>query len=582
MHHHSEHRRTALTLLFLCFVAWAAHYSLSGRFLLYEDDYAVMGRSLDMDLAALWGILRSLWLECPMARPLHFSFGRVFAYLGFQWAGLQGMYGIAWAIICLNTVLVFSLLKKMAPGAVAFFGALSFLLFPADTTKPLLTHALMIQPGVTCLLAALLIYTGKRPWLSYATILGALLTYEPTALPFLAAPLLKKPWDRQRMKKLAHHILIIFSLMALAGGVRLMVHEARMNDLASGHLPEAAAKALASTALGPLTIIWSYAARMFDGAWTVRPWGALMGGLFLVMGIPLAMALQQAGVRAQNIDPRIVGFKIKSRVLDFSFQINTTFHHRGIFRLLVTGMAMRFCSYLLAFSYWPPMITAGRETCVHIAASVGSSMVFAAVAWLFMIVCKAYEGRWGGILALCAYLSLLVCFHTTVQESFAKSAYLQRSFWRQTIALCPDVEEGTVILVREEGLPKAKYIRSNFWTDRLVLELMYDFPAEWKDPPQLYVMDYRISHSFRQRPNGEILWDRPVPPPENVRPSVLKPGNVILLEMEEGRLVRRFGAGALGPDLRVQLKPKGDDLLNSLSTRPLFALISNKQTGKPD
>ena len=572
----SERRQTALTFLFFCLAAWAAHFCLSGRFLLYEDDYAVMGRSLDMDLPALWGIVRALWVDCPMARPLHFTFGRVFSYLGVWAAGLQGMYWIAYAIVCLNAILFFTLLKKLAPAAPAFFGALCFLLFPADATKPLLTHALMIQPGLTCLLTALLIHAGKHVWLSYIVILGSLLTYEPTALPFLMAPLLKKPWDRPRMKIFLRHILLIFSCLALAGLLRFMLHEARMSELASGGLVEAAAKALGSLVLGPLTVLWTFASRVFSGMADIRPWSALAACAFLILGIPLALALQRNDARAGDGEPRKIRFSLNTRLLDFSFEMTAAGHHRGVFRLAVLGASMGICAYLLSFSYWPPMVAAGRETCVHIAASVGWSMVFAAAAWTLMAAGRVYNRPWGAACVLTAYLALLLCFHASVQEDFAESAQVQRAFWRQVVSLCPDVEEGTVIFVRGKGLPQTKYIRSNFWTDRLILELMYDFPADWKEPPRLYILDYQISHSLRRGRDGEVMWDRPVPPPENLRPSVIKPGSLILLEMDGGRLARRCGSMVLGPDLPLQLKPRGAGSLRDLPARPLFAWIAGR------
>ncbi|MBI9077506.1 MAG: hypothetical protein JEZ02_19020 [Desulfatibacillum sp.] len=573
MQHLFDRYVTALSVVFLCTTAWMAHFALSGHFLLYEDDYAVMGLSLDMDLPSLMGILKALWRECPTGRPLHFTFGRIFAYLGNQAGGIQGMYWIGYTIICANTLLFYALLRKMAPLAVAFFGALCFCLFPADTTKPLLTHSLMIQPGLTFLLAALLIYTGKRPWLAYFVILGSLVTYESTALPFIMAPLLKTPWNRERFKILCRHILAIFLVLGLAGAVRLMLHESRVCDLLQ-YPWDAAVKALWSLVLGPLTIIWTFVLRMFEGITKARPWGSAVGGVIFLIGAPLTMALQQKSLHAKNTENRLARVSIKTRVLDLFLEMDLNRHHRGIARLLITGVTMRLSAYLLSFPYWPPLTVEGRLTCVHIAASVGGSMVFAAVAWFFMAVCKAYKGKWGAVLALTAYLSLFVCFHTSVQDDFAKSAGIQRSFWKQTLNLCPDLEEGAIILVDPEGLPDTHYIHSNFWTDRLILDLMFDFPRGWITPPRLYVLNYQTFQSVRPGPDNTILWDRPVSPPQNTIPSVLEQGKVIFLKMANGRLERQFSPIALGPDLVLDLKPLGPNLLSNLPKRPLFAYMT--------
>jgi hypothetical protein len=77
----------------------------------------------------------------------------------------------------------------------AAVGAAMFCLFPADTTKILLTHDFQLQPALTFALLASLAYAAHRRWLAYPLAACALLSYENAFLALFALPLLLRRWD---------------------------------------------------------------------------------------------------------------------------------------------------------------------------------------------------------------------------------------------------------------------------------------------------------------------------------------------------------------------------------------------------
>lgn len=562
---------TALSIILLCITAWIAHFYLSWEFLLYEDDFAVMGRSMDMGTDRLWGNLKAIWTHWPHGRPLHFSLGRILSYLGMGFSGLFGFYLIGYAIICVNTILFYAFLKKIAPPVVAFCGALSFCLFPADTTKPLLTHSFMLQPGLTFLLAAFLVYMGKRPWFSYIIIIGSLITYEPTALPFLGAPLLKGPWDKKRLRAFGVHIFGIFSVLACAALVRVSMGEHRIIELAGQSLFDTLYKILTSLALGPQTIVWTFISRPFTALTQAMPWGFGAMAFFFCAYIAAIFYLIKKSPQSRQKKPAISRFSINTKILTMTWEAKIPEYVRDSMRLFGAGLFMTCAAYLLSFTYWPPMTTIGRTTCMHLAATIGGSMMFASLVWILVYLGTAYNKKTLSAVFVALYLSLLLCFHTVVQDDFAKSARLQRKFWKQVVSLCPDVRKNTVILVDPQGLAQTSYICTNFWTDRMIFELMFDFPKKQASPPRLYVLEPYLKETIRFEKN-KIVWNRPIGPPQNFITTPLPEKNVIFLKMQNTGLTRVFGSISLGfeKSLWISLKPKGPDNLSGLAHRPLY------------
>src|SRR5436305_461513 len=82
-------------------------------------------------------------------RPLGFFLPDLFSFIGDKLGGLPAIYLLGFLIVTLNSFLCYRLLRTRIPRAAALAGALAFCLFPADTTKILLTHDFQLQPSLT-------------------------------------------------------------------------------------------------------------------------------------------------------------------------------------------------------------------------------------------------------------------------------------------------------------------------------------------------------------------------------------------------------------------------------------------------
>jgi hypothetical protein len=146
-------------------------------------------------------------------------------------------------------------------------------------------------------------------------------------------------------------------------------------------------------------------------------------------------------------------------------------------RLGLGGLAAWSFSYALTLTNYPPNQVAGRFTSTHTAAAFGVSCVLVALGgWLLTR---------GGIIkkvALpCAALLLFVLcsYQLNIQKEYASAWRRECSFWRSVVALCPDIDRGTAILVKGDWPRQEDAISSNSWADPLVLQQAFD----WNPPP---------------------------------------------------------------------------------------------------
>ena len=158
-------------------------------------------------------------------------------------------------------------------------------------------------------------------------------------------------------------------------------------------------------------------------------------------------------------------------------------------------------------------------------------------------------------LALACYFSGLAGFHYLVQEDFRKSWTIQRAFWAAVKKQCPDLTDGTVLIYEVESYP-TRYIQTNSWGDPYVLSLVYDFPKNWKQPPQLFSAATAWTADVISS-GGQFFWRPPIFWPT----EELSQGNVILLRGAPGNPKRVSGAILLGSK-EFQLKsPEGPSAL---------------------
>jgi hypothetical protein len=165
---------------------------------------------------------------------------------------------------------------------------------------------------------------------------------------------------------------------------------------------------------------------------------------------------------------------------------------------------------------------------------------------------------------------VLVAYCFSIQLDFKQAWQNEQSFWTKTVAQVPDLSDGTMIFVLDHNLPATRYILTNSWADPIMLAQIFRFPSDWKAPPRLFVVPTDWTKSIAQE-NDQLRWE--VPAATWVAHwEVLPQSNVILLEMENGKLVRRYGS-ILIDGQSLQLKPLSPDPYPDWKKGVLYPLL---------
>jgi hypothetical protein len=100
------------------------------------------------------------------------------------------------------------------------------------------------------------------------------------------------------------------------------------------------------------------------------------------------------------------------------------------------------------------------------------------------------------------------------------------------------VEEGTVVLVDPSGLKDTLQIGANFWNLPRMLDQIYQFPADWDEPPRVYrlVPDWR-KYLVRREGIFQLKDFTTHAPPTNYKN--IESSVCILIEKINGRWMRR-------------------------------------------
>lgn len=536
-------RTNAVTWLLLGLVIWLSHFLQIRSFGFYEDDYSLVAPFITAptgeDVALMW----RRFTMTAQGRPVGFFAAVLFSRVGYELGGVAGIYALAFLLIWFNAVMLHRLVGHCLPEypRAAIVAALVYALYPADTTKILLTHSLILQVSVAFLLAACLLYLHRRYFFSYLVICGSLLSYESGFITFLAAPLLSGSGVDRSWRNLLRHMVVMGCILAVAAVLRSLSREARIAELS---LVKAASLASLSFVIGPAMNVMLFFRAVSVSVWEYS--GFLLPlACFLLTGAMLALCPEK------NNDSDLSG---RTQLLSNSGQWREI--DVKLTKLLVAGLAMLGASYLLSFTHFPPTAAVGRMTSVHLCASVAGALT-AASCWQIMYnACRNYWQRWLTLTLLVVSFALLAGYHGNIQSDFAASWRYQKSFWRQVTTLCPDLSDGTVIWVKRGSLPQTTYIQTNSWADLIVLRKIYRFPAEWKHPPRLVMVD-KLEELVRVGKNG-LVWDVPAAywaPHSEAVPH----GNVILLEARGERL-QRVNSNPAVQGSEIVLKPLAPDL----------------------
>ncbi len=501
--------------------AGLSRYLYSADFGLYEDDYPrVIGGmevSLVHVLGQMWEFLRQMGGQ---GRPLHPGFIRLFSHLGsLIGSGLHGVYLLAFLIFALNGFLLYLLLRRVTGmPMLALVSALAFCLYPADTTQAFLTMAFGGQTSITLLLlAAHCYYSRWRPY-SYLIAFASLLCYETVFPLFLAVPLLEGKWDSTLFRRLAVHVLIVGGMLGFVAFLREMVGESRV------------------VRLGPQKLITTMFGHIYTGPLTSmrmffqRPWEFLRHGL---------------AVDKKLLAPSFLGL-FALLLIERAPAPGTV---RRLGRIAAAGCVLLVVAYPLTFTI-QPWITSGRGTRVHMAAAIGASLLWGCLWTLLFSLPRRWRVRVPAA-AVCATLFTgMMAFGLTVQRDYKSAWAMQRSFWSDTVRICPDLDRGTVILLSKEGFKKVTQIDPWGWFTPYILRTMYAFPGRWGATPTLY----SLRGNWRWRvlmAGGDVMAGRNL---LGYHDEKFDHPRFIYLEQRGGRLCRLPGPLKVG-DYEFELKP---------------------------
>lgn len=540
---------TFFHLVFLALIVWIAHYFYYRSLGLYEDDFAHISFPLGWHLGDLVQYLRAAAAGWPQGRPLGFFLLRFFAFAGKKLYGLSGIYIIAYLIQISNAWLFYLLLRRIETERIALLGALTLSLFPADTTHTFLSHALNLHISITFLLLASHLYMSKHYLPSYLFALASLVTYESPYLVFLAIPILGKRWDRRLGREMLRHAAVWISILIVVVLIRSVLGEGRVMAAEAG-LGTVLLHSLVALGIGPVISLSSF---IYGPGWTILHWNSQLTLVFAACLLPFVLLLVQANhTSAQTTDSNPI--HLHAILFGRPRRIDFTVADPEILRLMATGGVMLILAYGFSFTHFPPTALYGRMTSVHLAAAFGGSIIFACLCSLGLEYARSH--RLGLVLSilLAVYLSGLTAYCFSIQLDFKQAWKNERSFWTQATAELPDLTDGTIVFVLNHDLPMTRFILTNSWADPTILYQIYTFPADWQTPPRLFVVGSNWTETV-VRTGDQLEWQIPAatwPAHWETLPN----GNVILLEMENGRLVRRFGSLMIdGEELRLKPLP---------------------------
>lgn len=467
---------TAVDLLLLALVIWLARFARSSAFGLYEDDYTLVSTGMAASARAVVEFEWQLFSQFEgQGRPLQHGLVFLLSFVSGRLGGLRAAYVIAFACVLAATALFYALTRRLYRPGWALLCSLSFAAFPADTTQAFLFHAFGLYQSLIWLCLAFLAYLSGRRWLSHGLALGSLLSYETAYPVFLVAPLLEAAWERRGLaRRIIKHGLIMAAVFLAVAALRLVTGEERASAMTLRQLLFVPATHMVQ---GPFVALGTYAYRPLQ---VLLQWSEVNSlellGLTVVLAIVLYRRLESARGESESTPPNEYSPGGWRRLIQAQPRL---------VQLLVVAIAALALAYPLTFTIRATAIS-GRATRVHLSAVVGASLVFGTLAYGLIRAVRTSLARNLTVLALSAYVALLVGFGQTVQADYVRSWSLQRAFWSELVPLLPDLDDGAVVLVEADGLQDTRQIDANTWNLQRILGQVYAFPGDWEDPPRVY------------------------------------------------------------------------------------------------
>jgi hypothetical protein len=549
-------RNRLLVPALLAGLIWLCFYRLSGGFGFYDDDLHFFGIVTNYESPGeLWGWIKYCWMKWPQGRPMGYTAMYSLAYLGDWLGGLAGYQLLSMLLAWVNSLLFYRLVARHVNARAALPAVLFFSLAAISTVQLAFTFAFYYSVAVFFFLVAANLYPTRWRALSYLFLALAMLSQEPITLAFLFFPLLILPLNKQGVMTWIKHaacwLLVIGTILAIRWKIGDPWGSNRVADIA-GSPVATLTRSLESTVNGFGThwkLIFLRPIQAFENL-------TLAGSLAFAVAAVIVRTLLHWNTTAKPARDAI------APPVDHS-----------LVRMAVVGLLCMSVPYAAYFrDYWYPCTAeTGFFSAVHIITMFGSALVVGAI-WNVLINLPAL--RLYATVAASIYFASLVLFGQVLQKDLAMNWSGQKEFWRELYRLCPDLTDGTDVLVLNKNLPTRRFASQFSWPDELTLGRQYRFPTEWKRAPRAFFVNSDIAGHHVYLENGQFKW--------SFHPSILnhakagkeiiEPGTVIILAKSQLGYERLFGSFPV-KNGQLTLKTLGPSALPGMPRRQFAALF---------
>jgi len=548
-----------MVILGIAILIWITRFLNSSQFGFYADDISRIPQVIDMSWAGLWNVIASLWREFGRARPLHSILIYLLSFIGWKINGLQGVYFLAYIILVTNAALFYTLMRRITNLRMAVFGALAYCLFAADTTQTLLTHTFGLQTALTFILLAGHFLLSRRVLFAYLTSGLALICYE-TAFPvFIAMPLLFWKWDKKNLRFEGIHIAVTTMMLVVSVFAKSLTGDVRMIGSSFGDI---LAESITHMLQGPAVSLGTYGYRVVQVILTKEL--AIYGVVFiatLMIGVVSFLFFKTSDQVSSPLQ-ELIAFLQKREMLSKST--------KQILRQLLAGIFCLLLAYPLTLTIRAYAIS-GRDTRVHLAAVIGAAII---VACILEFLLRSIRNR-RILIALYTLITLefafLAGYGFMLQRDYELAWTYQKQFLQQVLEVCPDIEEGTLILVEPDGLLDVRQVDANTWNLARLLEQVYDFPDEWQTPARIVRLLPDWEDNILSSEGKIVLNGTTVTSPSHVYEEYASE-NVILLLTEANQVRRATSLVEIG-DHSIQLKEPAESTLADYPHGNLYDLM---------
>jgi hypothetical protein len=513
------HDQQLFALAVLAVAVFVAHFMRFAQFGFYEDDYWSVAASVGLTARDVWARAQNFFQFWPTGRPLNHLLPTLLGYVGARLGGLEAIYALAAAWLVVNSWLVYRLARKLLPGAAALTAGVTYIVFPADTTRQLLIHAAHVQGAMTFSLVGLLLWRrgGVARVFAYPIAGLSLLSYETAYIAFLCAPLLlADPAEFRRVFTWIVHAVgcsILLGLVVLARVVTGGWHTSANEVL--GKPAQAVTRAITSLYLGPLTDLRAFGHAVLVGGRHIDVWA--IGAATVLVLLLLAWYSRRPDGEAD------LGLE-ESAKSGFPGSLGW---------LTVRVIAIWPASYVLTLINYPPTQLAGRMTSTHTAAALPVALLAGCVHAAIARRSGAWR-RWSTIVVI-AGLFLTLSYNQFVQREYVRMWRVQRDFWQQVMALSPDIDYSTTVLVAGNvSSEQSDVIQANSWADYETCLRLFGVDAAGNGPQFTHLGVLGGTVPFRRADSGvewkPQYWGGPY--------RRIDTNDLILLRSDGGRLSR--------------------------------------------